>query len=58
MTATETILIRLKEWPQAELTRFACKLLILSNPKFHGSITLHYANGQPKKLIENVVNDI
>lgn len=49
---------KLKAWPQAELERFACKLLVLAQPGFHGSKVIHYAAGEPKKLIDNVTRDL
>lgn len=55
---TETILIRLKEWPSDDLVKFACKLLILAQPGFHGNKTINYANGVAKKLVDNITRDI
>jgi hypothetical protein len=52
------LLEKLKEWPRQELERFACKLLLLNRPDFHGSLTFHVANGTPKKLVETVTKDI
>lgn len=52
------LLEKLKAWTPAELERFACKLLVLAQPGFHGSKTIHYADGKAKKLIDNVTRDL
>ena len=52
------LLEKLKEWPQSELERFAAKLLVISQPGFHGSKVIHYAAGEPKKLVDNVTREL
>jgi hypothetical protein len=58
MSASDLLLIKLKEWPAGELESFAAKLLILAQPKFHGNKTIHYAGGYPKKIVDTVTRDI
>jgi len=54
----DAVMEKLKAWTPAELERFACKLLVLAQPGFHGSKVIHYAAGEPKKLIDNVTRDL
>lgn len=58
MTAIDEVRKVLKNWTPQEVESFACKLLVLNQSTFHGSKTIHYANGTPKKMIDNVTRDI
>lgn len=38
--------------------KYAAQLMVLDNPKFHGSKTIHYADGNAKKIVDTVTKDI
>ena len=56
--ASADLMDRLKELPQPERERIAAALLVISRPKFHGSITIHYADGKGRKMVDNVTRDL
>ena len=56
--ATEEIRKQMKNWTPQELQRFACKLLILARGDFHGSVTVHFANTIPKKIVYTESSDL
>jgi hypothetical protein len=58
MTPNEQLFDRLKEWHPKELEVFAAKLLVLAQPGYHGSKTIHYAAGCPRKVVDTVTRDI
>ena len=43
---------KLREWPIKDLERFAAKLLVIHDSTFHGSKVIHYASGEPKKVVD------
>jgi len=49
---------KLKEWPQRERDQLAAALLILEQKGFHGSKTIHYADGRAKTIVDTVKRDL
>lgn len=54
----ETVMEKLKSWTPMEIERFAAKLLVLNREGFHGSLTIHFAAGIPRKVEEKMTRDI
>ena len=52
------IMNQLRGLKPADVEKFACQLLVLAQPGFHGSKTIHYAAGQPMKLVDTMTKDI
>jgi hypothetical protein len=47
-----------KQLPEDQVDRLAAQLLVVHHPGFHGSKTIHYACGAPKKLLDNVSKEL
>lgn len=57
MTADQ-IVEEVKKWQPRQIYKLAAQLLIVAQPKFHGSKTIHYADGNGKRIVDNVAVEI
>ena len=57
MTSYE-LLMAAKSLSVEQADKLAAQILIIHHPKFHGTKTIHYADGTPKKLLDNVSRDL